>query len=195
MKVLIACEFSGIVRDAFAKLGHDAWSCDLLPSERPGKHIQGDVLQHLNEGWELMIAHPPCDHLAVSGAAWFAQKIADGRQQQGVDFFLALAAAQIAKKCIENPIGIMSRKFRKPDQIINPYQFGDAVSKKTCLWLFGLPLLAPTNIVAPSRYITAPSGRRYPEWCWKTGGGTGKKRSVFFEGIASAMAEQWGGTP
>ena len=192
LKVLVACEYSGIVRDAFAREGHFAMSCDLLPSESPGFHYQGDVMDILDYGWDLMIAHPPCDHLAVSGAAWFKQKQEDGRQQQGIDFFMALANAPIPRKCLENPVGIMSRLYRKPDQIVNPWQFGDSVSKKTCLWLEGLPPLVPTDIVEPSKYITAPSGRRYPDWCWNTGGGSGKKRSLFFNGIAEAMAKQWG---
>lgn len=192
MRVLVACEYSGIVRDAFRELGHDAVSCDLLDTESEGPHIVGDVRDILADGWDLMIAHPPCDHLAVSGAAWFKQKRADGRQQQGIDFFMELANAPIERKCLENPVSIMSSVWRKPDQIINPWQFGESVSKKTCLWLHNLPLLVPTNIVEPSKYITSPSGKRYPEWCWNTGGGSGKKRSKFFTGIAKAMAEQWG---
>lgn len=148
MRILTACEYSGIVRDAFSALGHEAWSCDLLPSESPGLHYQGDVR-------DMMFAKLKC------------------------------------KWAIENPVGIMSKLYRKPDQIINPWQFGDPVSKKTCLWLSGLPPLMPTKIVEPSKYITAPSGRRYPEWHWKSGGGSGKKRSQFFPGIAQAMAEQW----
>jgi hypothetical protein len=191
MNVLIACEYSGTVRDAFAKRGHFAMSCDLLETESDGLHWTGDVAEILDMPWDLMVAHPPCDHLAVSGAAWFKQKQADGRQQQGIDFFMLMVNAPIPRIAIENPVGIMSRLYRKPDQIINPYQFGQPVSKKTCLWLKGLPLLKPTNIVEKSKYVTAPSGRSYPEWCWYTGGGSGKKRSMFFEGIAEAMADQW----
>jgi len=146
MKILIACEFSGPVREAFAARGHDAWSCDLLPSEIPGNHIQDDVLDHLS-GWDMMIAFPPCTHLAVSGARWFPQKIADGRQQASIDFFMELANADIPKIAIENPIGIMSTKWRKPDQIIQPWQFGHGETKATCLWLKNLPKLQPTNIV------------------------------------------------
>ena len=192
LNVLVACEFSGTVRDAFTRRGHFAVSCDLLPSESPGFHWQGDVTGILDWGWDLMIAHPPCDHLAVSGAAWFEQKRADGRQQQGIDFFMRMVNAPIPRKCIENPIGIMSKLYRKPNQIVDPWQFGDPVSKCTCLWLEGLPNLVPTKIVEKSKYIKAPSGRSYPEWCWNTGGGSGKKRSMFFKGIADAMADQWG---
>lgn len=191
MKILIACEYSGIVRDAFRARGHDAVSCDLLPTETDGPHVQGDVSPLLAQKWDLVLAFPPCTDLAVSGAAHFAAKRADGRQQRSIDFFMQFTRLT-CPFAIENPVGIMSRLYRKPDQIINPYQFGDSVSKKTCLWLNGLPLLVPTKIVPPSRYITAPSGRRYPEWCWKTGGGSGKKRSKFFAGIAEAMAAQWG---
>lgn len=199
MKVLVACEYSGIVRDAFRARGHDAISCDLLPTEQEGPHHVGDVRPLLNQPWDLVLAFPPCTDLAVSGAAHFAAKRADGRQQASVDFFM-LFTKLTCPYAIENPVGIMSGLWRKPDQIINPWQFGQSVSKKTCLWLNKLPLLVPTNIVEPSKYITAPSGRRYPEWCWKTGGGSGKKRSRFFQGIADAMADQWsaaltGGTP
>lgn len=155
MRVLVACEFSGIVRDAFAALGHDAWSCDLLPTERQGNHIQGDVLPHMNDGWDLMIAHPPCTHIAVSGAAHFAAKRSDGRQQTAVEFFMACINAPISKIAVENPVCIMSRLYRKPDQIIQPYQFGHAESKKTCLWLKGLPKLVPTKIMEPVYYQTA----------------------------------------
>lgn len=141
MKVLIGCEYSGILRDEFAARGHDAMSCDLLPTEKPGKHYQGDVRDILNDGWDMMIAHPPCSHLAVSGAAWFEQKRKDGRQQQGIDFFMLLVNAPIERIAIENPIGIMSTVYRKPDQIVNPFNFGDPVRKPTCLWLQNLPKL------------------------------------------------------
>jgi hypothetical protein len=159
-RALIACEFSGIVRSAFAVRDWDAWSCDLLPTERPGQHIQGDVLEILDDGWDLMIAHPPCQHLAVSGARWFAVKQADGRQQQGIDFFMALANASIPHKAIENPISIMSRLYRKPDQIIQPWQFGHGETKATCLWLTNLPKLTPTNIVTgrEQRVFRMPPG-------------------------------------
>lgn len=150
MRILVACEFSGIVRDSFLQRGHDAWSCDLLPTESPGPHIQGDVLPHLGDGWDLMIAHPPCTHLTSSGARWFAAKRADGRQAEGIEFFMALVNAPIPRMRVENPVGIMSRVYRKPDQIIQPWQFGHDASKTTCLWLRGLPPLVPTTDIAAS---------------------------------------------
>lgn len=183
MRVLVACEYSGRVRDAFLKLGHDAVSCDLLPSDRPGPHIQGDVLAVLCQGWDMMIAFPPCTDLAVSGAKWFAQKRADGRQQRSIEFFMALAEADIPKIAIENPVGIMSSLWRKPDQIIQPWQFGHGEVKATCLWLKDLPKLKPTLIVEgrePKCHKTPPSKDR------------GKIRSLTYQGIADAMAEQWG---
>ena len=193
MRVLIACEFSGTVRRAFRDRGHDAWSCDILPAEDGSKHhYQQDVTELLGEGWDLMIAHPPCTHLAVSGAAHFAKKRADGRQGAALDFVRTLLAAPIPKIALENPVSIISSQIRKPDQIINPYQFGEPISKKTCLWLKNLTPLVASQVVQGSVYHTAPSGRRYPDWCWKTGGGSGHKRSRFFEGIAQAMANQWG---
>ena len=194
MKVLVACEFSGIVREAFAQHGHNAWSCDLLPTEIPGQHIQGDVLPILNQGWDLMIAHPPCSHLSSSGAAWFEQKRKDGRQQQGIDFFMKLANAPVGKIAIENPIGIMSTKYHKPDQIIQPYQFGEPVKKSTCLWLKGLPLLKPTKIIEPE-ITTLKTGARFSTWDYKISMNhkeRAKLRSKTFQGIADAMAEQWG---
>lgn len=192
MRVLLACEESQTVCKEFRKLGHEAYSCDIQPCSggHPEWHIQGDVLPLLNEKWDMIIAFPPCTDLAVSGAAHFAKKRADGRQQRSIDFFMQFTKLGCAW-AIENPVGIMSRLYRKPDQIINPFQFGDPVSKKTCLWLHNLPLLVPTNIVDGSKYFESPSGRRYSEWHWKTGGGCGKQRSVFFQGIANAMAEQW----
>jgi len=144
MKVLIACEFSGTVRDAFIHRGHDAMSCDILPTEKPGPHYQGDVRDVLYSGWDLVIAHPPCTHLASSGARWFKDKKAE--QQYAIDFF-KLFTTLSCKVCIENPIGIMSTQYRKPDQIIQPWQFGHGETKATCLWLFGLPILRPTRIV------------------------------------------------
>jgi hypothetical protein len=195
LKVLIACEFSGIVRDAFAAKGHDAWSCDLLPTERAGKHIQMDVLKILDDGWDMMIAHPPCTHLAVSGARWFKEKQKDGRQQQGIDFFLKLVNAPIEKIAVENPICIMNKKYKKPDQIIQPYQFGHDASKSTCLWLNGLPRLKPTQYIEP-RLV---DGKK--RWGNQTDGGQNKlcpsehraaDRSRTYQGIANAMAEQWG---
>ena len=184
MKVLIACEYSGAVRDAFIALGHDAMSCDLLPTDVPGPHYQGDVRDVIGRGWDLMIAHPPCTHLAVSGARHFAAKRADGRQQEGIDFFMMLADADIPRYAIENPICIMSSIWRKPDQVIQPWQFGHGETKATCLWLKGLPKLTPTNIVegrADRIHKMPPSPDRW------------KLRSATYAGIAAAMAEQWGG--
>lgn len=181
MKVLIACEFSGIVRDAFMKAGHDAWSCDLLPTEATGQHIQGDVLNIINDGWDLMIAHPPCTHLSVSGARWFKDKI--NEQIAAASFFIQLANCSIKKICIENPIGIMSTRYHKPDQIIQPWQFGHGETKATCLWLKGLPKLTPTNIV---------EGREGKVWKMPPSETRWKERSRTFYGIAKAMAEQWG---
>jgi hypothetical protein len=192
MKVLLACEESQTVCKAFRDLGHEAYSCDIqeCSGNHPEWHIKGDVIPLLEQKWDLVIAFPPCTHLAVSGARHFAAKRADGRQQKAIDFFMEFTKLTCAW-AIENPVGIMSTEYRKPDQIVNPFQFGDSVSKKTCLWINNLPLLKPTSIVEGSKYLQSPSGRRYPEWHWKTGGGTGKKRSVFFSGIAKAMAEQW----
>jgi site-specific DNA-cytosine methylase len=183
VRVLVACEYSGVVRDAFIAHGHDAMSCDLLPTEQPGPHYQGDVRDVLGDGWDLMIAHPPCDHLAVSGARWFPEKRADGRQQAAVEFFLLLAAANIPRVCIENPVGIMSTQFRKPDQIVQPWQHGHGETKATCLWLKGLPLLTPSNIV---------SGREGRIWKMPPSPTRWKDRSRTYQGIADAMASQWG---
>jgi hypothetical protein len=145
MRVLVACEFSGIVRDAFAVLGHDAWSCDLLRTERPGNHIVGDVRAILHHGWDLLIAHPPCTHLAVSGARWFAEKRTE--QAEALDFVRTLLAAPVHRIALENPISIISTCVRKPDQIIQPWMFGHGETKATCLWLKNLPPLTHTNIV------------------------------------------------
>lgn len=186
--ILIACECSGTVREAFRAKGYHAWSCDLQLSEGDNSyHIQGDVRDCLQEPWDLVIAHPPCDHLASSGARWFPEKRADGRQQQGIDLFMTFVhrTQHIPQVCIENPIGIMSTFFRKPDQIIQPWQFGHGETKATCLWLKGLPLLQPTNIVEGREariHKMGPSKDR------------GKLRSVTYAGIAKAMADQWGET-
>jgi site-specific DNA-cytosine methylase len=191
MKVLIACEFSGIVREAFAAKGHDAYSADLLPSEIPSKkHIEGDIMGYLFyicptmvEPFDLMIAHPPCDHLAVSGARWFKEKQEDGRQEAAKLFFMRLVHAPIKRIAIENPIGIMSSFYRKPDQIIQPWQYGHGETKATCLWLKGLPKLQPTNIVHGREariHKEPPSPERW------------KNRSRTLKGIAEAMADQWG---
>lgn len=180
MRILVACEFSGTVRDAFAALGHDAWSCDLLPSETSGNHIQGDVLSVITQGWDLMIAHPPCTHLAVSGARWMEKK---GQLVfDALDFVRALMAAPIDRICIENPVSIISSRIRKPDQIIQPWQFGHGETKATCLWLKGLPSLKPANIVEGREnriHRMPPSADRW------------KERSRTYKGIAQAMANQW----
>ena len=183
MKILIACEFSATVREAFALHGHDAWSCDLLPTDIPGQHLQCDVREIIFNAWDLVIAHPPCDHLAVSGARWFPEKRADGRQQKGIDFFMLFTKLK-CKYAIENPIGIMSTLWKKPSQIIQPWMFGHGETKATCLWLHGLPLLKATNVV---------TGRE--QKCWKMGPSPDrwKLRSKTYQGIADAMAEQWGG--
>lgn len=198
MRVLVACEFSGIVRDAFRAKGHDAWSCDILPTEaNPAWHYQCDVFEVLDMGWDLIIAHPPCTHLAVSGAAWFEQKRKDGRQQQGIDFFMKFTDLECPKVAIENPVGIMSTHYRKPDQIIQPYEYGDKREKKTCLWLKNLPKLIPTNIVEPEERVRYKSGNSMPKWYADLWGlpkeMRAKERSKTFPGIANAMAEQWGG--
>ncbi len=180
MRVLVACEFSGIVRDACAARGHDAWSCDLLPSERPGKHAQGDVRAFLRDGWDLMIAHPPCTHLAVSGARWFSQKMKE--QIEALAFVQTLLDAPIHRIALENPVSVISTWIRKPDQIIQPWQFGHPETKATCLWLKNLPKLVPTRIVSgrtPRVHHASPSPDR-----WKV-------RSRTLPGIAEAMAEQW----
>ena len=183
MKVLVACEYSGRVRDAFLANGHDAMSCDLLPTEVPGPHYQGSVTDVINDGWDLMICHPPCTHLAVSGARHFAAKQASGVQQEALDFVRLLLDAPIPRIALENPISIISSRIRKPDQIIQPWQFGHGETKATCLWLKGLPLLIPTNVVdgrEPKVHMMAPGPDRW------------KNRSRTFEGIAKAMADQWG---
>jgi hypothetical protein len=181
MNVLIACEFSGIVREAFKAHGHNAWSCDLLPTEIPGNHIQGNVLDILQDGWDLMIAHPPCTHLAVSGARWFKHK--QKEQAEALKFVYMLVAAPISKICIENPVSILSTEVRKPEQIIQPWQFGHGETKATCLWLKNLPLLLPTNIV---------EGREAKIHKMSPGPNRWKERSRTYNGIAQAMAAQWG---
>jgi hypothetical protein len=195
MRVLVGCEFSGRVRDAFIRLGHDAVSCDLEASESQGPHIQGDLLEVIYQGgWDLGIFFPPCTHLCVSGAKHFAAKRADGRQQQGIDFFMAVANAPIPKMAIENPVGIMSTIWRKPDQIIQPYQFGDSFQKTTCLWLKNLPKLVPTNIVDKGEMVTLGSGKVVARWsAFAPIKDRVKIRNRTFMGIANAFAMQWGG--
>jgi hypothetical protein len=182
MNVLIACEYSGIVRDAFLALGHTALSCDLIPSERPGPHIIGDVRGVLGYKWDLMIAHPPCTHLAVSGARWFKGKEAE--QAEALDFVRCLLNAPIPRIALENPVSVISTRIRKPDQTIQPWQFGHGETKRTCLWLKNLPCLRPTNIV---------EGRDQKVWKMGPSKDRGKKRSLTYTGIADAMAAQWGG--
>ena len=195
MKVLLACEESQTVLEQFRLLGHDAYSCDIQPSSHIDKnlhkyHLQQDIIPLLNEDWDLIIAFPPCTHLAVSGAKHFEQKRKDGRQQQGIDFFNLFTNLKCGKVAIENPIGIMSNIYKKPDQIIQPWQFGDSYQKSTCLWLKGLPKLIPTKIVDKGEIITFASGKKLPKWY--SDNKTSKVRSKTFPGIAKAMAEQWG---
>lgn len=194
MKILVACEFSGTVRDALIEKGHDAWSCDILPTE--GKYLDNhymtdvrDVLEKDWDGqeWDMIVAFPPCTHLAVSGAKHFVKKIADGRQQDGIDFFMLFANHKCPRIAIENPVGIMSTKYRKPDQIIQPYEYGDPSKKTTCLWLKGLPKLVPTNIVEPNIKTYKDGSKFSADYGWSSN----KRRGQTYKGIANAMAEQW----
>lgn len=191
MKILIACEYSGTVRDAFRALGHDAMSCDLLPTEREGPHYQGSVLDVLGDGWDMMIAHPPCTHLAVSGAAHFAKKRASGVQDEALDFVRLLLNAPIPKIALENPISIISSRIRKPDQIVQPWMFGHMEQKSTCLWLKGLPLLTATNDVKADM-MKLPKNQRERLHYLPPSADRWKIRSQTFQGIADAMAAQWG---
>jgi hypothetical protein len=181
MRILVACEFSGAVRDAFRARGHEAWSCDLLPTEVPGPHIQGDVREVLGWGWDLMVAHPPCTHLAVSGARWFKDK--QQEQREALDFVRALLDAPIPRIALENPVSVISSHIRKPDQVIQPWQFGHGETKATCLWLKNLPRLRPTDVVV---------GRENRVWRMPPGPDRWRERSRTFTGIALAMADQWG---
>jgi len=201
LKVLVACEYSGRVRDAFIAQGHDAMSCDLLPTDAPGPHYQGDVFDIINDGWDLMIAHPPCTYLSVSGMHWTTRGLRDPQlTEDALDFVQRLMDAPIAKIAIENPISVISSRIRKPDQIISPYQFGHDASKKTCIWLKGLPLLTPTQMVEP-RIVITPSGKPAKRWgnqCDNYGqdklppsADRWKLRSATYQGIADAMADQW----
>lgn len=220
MKILVACEFSGVVRDAFIAAGHDAMSCDLLPTERPGPHYRGDVRDILDDGWDLMVGHPPCTDLAVSGARWFASK--GNRPAEALEFVRLLMDAPIARIAIENPVSIISSRIRKPDQIIQPWQYGHGETKTTCLWLKNLPKLEPTDIVVPewavredgSVHLSAKGKRDNPthfltgrthrvlagaqleQWerihRMAPGPERWRERSRTFEGIANAMATQWG---
>jgi hypothetical protein len=196
-KVLIACEESQAITIEFRKLGIEACSCDLLPCSGEHKewHYQEDVLPLLDCDWDLIIAFPPCTHLAVSGAAWFAKKRENGQQKEGIDFFMKFANAKCKRIAIENPVGIMSSVWRKPDQIIQPFQFGEPFSKKTCLWLKGLPKLEPTNIVDRGEQVKFKSGKSMPKWYADAFKLPPKERAILrsktFHGIAKAMAEQW----
>lgn len=185
MRVLIGCEYSGVVRDAFTALGHDAMSCDILETEAPGKHYKGGIFDVIDYPWDLAIFHPPCTHLSVSGSRHFEAKRLDGRQQQGASFFMALQrrSSHIPMTATENPVCIMSSLWRKPDQVIQPWWFGHGETKATCLWLKGLPNLIPSNIVEGREnriHKMPPSAER------------GKLRSITYKGIADAMANQWG---
>ena len=195
MRLLVACEYSGTVRDAFIRQGHDAMSCDLLPTDAPGPHYQGDVADIINDGWDMMIAHPPCTYLSVSGMHWTARGLRDPQlTEDALAFVKFLINAPIERIAVENPISVISSRIRKPDQIINPWQFGHDASKRTCLWLKGLSLLTPTEIIEP-RIV---NGKK--RWANQTDSGQNrlppsedrwKIRSETYEGIANAMATQW----
>jgi hypothetical protein len=206
MRILLACEESQAVCILMRQLGHEAYSCDIQECSGgyPEWHIKGDVIEQLDKGWDMMIAFPPCTHLAVSGARHFAAKIADGRQQEGIDFFMKIVNAPIEKIAIENPIGIMSKVYRKPDQIIQPYFFGDEAQKTTCLWLKNMPKLyhnkepnlfdTEVTHVGKGEFTVFASGKRHPKWYADAfvKDQHGKTRSKTFHGIANAMANQWG---
>ena len=203
MKILIACEFSGVVREAFRKKGHEAWSCDLLPSEIPSSfHIEDNVLNYLNNGWDLMVAHPPCTYLSNAGNGWFNEDIygekAVKRKQErehAFNFVMKLANAPIHRICIENPVGWLNNHYRKPDQIIQPWQFGNTENKRTCLWLKNLPLLKSTHITIPEIKGYFMSGKKEGKPIYFVDSIHGRNRAIersrTFPGIAEAMAEQW----
>jgi hypothetical protein len=196
MRVLVACEYSGAVRDAFLRAGHDAMSCDLLPTDAPGPHYQGDVRDVLGDGWDLMVAHPPCTYLSVSGMHWTHRGLRDPQlTEDALAFVRLLLEAPVSRIALENPVSIISSRISKPDQIVQPWQFGHDASKKTCLWLKNLPLLQPTQIIEP-RII---NGRK--RWGNQTDSGQNKLgpsvdrwkiRSATYAGIAQAMVDQWG---
>lgn len=198
MEILLACEESQTVCTEFRKLGHEAYSCDVLPTSgnNPEWHIQSDVIPVLTDNWDMVIAFPPCTHLASSGAAWFEEKRKDGRQQQAIEFFMQFVNLNhVPLVAIENPIGIMSKEYRKPNQIIQPYQFGDSAQKSTCLWLKGLPELKPTKIVDIPKGKHYKNGKHHSQWSVDTfnlpRSIRAKVRSKTFPGIAWAMANQW----
>lgn len=200
-RVLVACEFSGIVRDAFAARGHDAWSCDIIPTESPGKHYEGrvqDIIENylnVRPSWDLMIAHPPCTYLSVSGSRWLYNE--DGskneerwkNREKALDFVQYLMDAPIERICVENPVSVISSQIRKPEQLIHPWEYGHPEEKRTCLWLKNLPKLEPSNIVY-DEMMELPKKERHRIW-WM-GSSKSKERSIFYPGIADAMAEQWG---
>lgn len=198
MKILVACEESQAVTTELRRLGHEAYSCDIEPcaGDHPEWHYQEDAIPLLSEKWDMIIAFPPCTHLAVSGARWFPEKIADGRQQEGIDFFMHFANAECDKVVIENPVGIMSTKWKKPSQIIQPYEYGDEFTKTTCLWIKGLPNLIPTDVVGKGERTVFKSGKSLPKWYADakklSPRERAKARSRTFPGIAMAMAKQWG---
>lgn len=193
MRVLVACEFSGTVRSAFRAVGHDAWSCDLLPTlDGSEHHIRGDVRDVLRDGWDLMVAHPPCTHLANSGARWWAGKVRE--QEEALHFFLALLNAPVPRIAVENPKGVVSTRIRPPDQTVHPWMFGDAAVKTTCLWLKNLPKLVPDRVVGKGERQRTKAGKVLPKW-YSSGAANPdrwKRRSLTFPGIARAMASQWG---
>lgn len=196
-RVLVGCEKSGRVRDAFTKKGWDAWSCDIRPSDAGGQHITGDLLEQLDLGWDLLIAHPPCTYLCTAGARWLYDPRFPDRMEQrrmAVDFVLRLWCAPIPQIGIENPIGHLSTAWKQPDQVIQPWWFGEDASKATCLWLKNLPLLRPTKVVEPST-VTTKSGRKWNAWFFNNSRGRSTERSdarsLTFQGIADAMADQW----
>lgn len=194
MKILVACEESQAVTIELRKLGHEAFSCDILECSggHPEWHLQEDVTPLLKQRWDMIIAFPPCTHLAVSGAAWFEQKRKDGRQQEAIDFFMMFANADCERIAIENPVGIMSRIYKKPSQIVQPYEYGHMEQKRTCLWLKGLPLLRPTNNVY-DKMMGLPKNKRERLHYLPPSPERAKLRSKTFPGIAKAMAEQWAG--
>lgn len=190
-KVLVGCEESGVVRDAFIALGHEAMSCDLLPTSRPGPHYRGDVFDIISDGWDLAIFHPPCTHLAVSGARWFKEKKQE--QEEALDFVKRLLEADIPRIALENPVSVISSRIRKPDQIVQPWMFGDPYTKTTCLWLKNLPLLVPTDVVDRGERHVTKGGRSLPKWYnLPPSENRAKIRSTTFPGFARAVAEQWG---
>lgn len=197
MRILVACEMSGRVREAFSAAGHDAWSCDILPTETPGNHIQGDVLAVLHDGWDMMIAHPPCTYLSVAGNRWLKQPGRTESRQEAYEFVMRLWEAPIERVAIENPLGYLNTAWRKPDQTIHPYYFGDPFRKRTCLWLRGLPCLLWSRSgaiePAPMFYSKGEKTKGKPiHWCEGIGSRGSKDRSRTFPGIAAAMADQWG---